>query len=50
MFRHCEQFNQSLDKWNVSNVKDMFSMFYGCYKFNKPLINNQNIKGWSYVL
>ena len=32
------KFNQSLDKWNTSNVVDMAYMFYKCYKFNQ-LVN-----------
>ena len=26
-----------IEKWNVSNVTDMSSMFSGCYSFNQPL-------------
>ena len=37
---YCDdnKFNQSLDKWNTSNVVDMAYMFYKCYKFNQ-LVN-----------
>ena len=30
-------FNQSLNKWNVSNVRDMEAMFAGARSFNQPL-------------
>ena len=32
-------FNQPLNKWNVSNVKDMIGMFYSAESFNQPLDN-----------
>ena len=35
-------FNQPLDKWNVSNVKDMSMMFDNAKSFNQPL-NNWNV-------
>ena len=35
-------FNQPLNKWNVSNVEDMLSMFQNCEDFNQPL-NNWNV-------
>ena len=31
-----------LNKWNVSNVEDMLSMFQNCEDFNQPL-NNWNV-------
>lgn len=37
MFRGCEAFNSDISNWNVSNVKDMYSMFYGCKSFNKDV-------------
>ena len=38
----CLNFNQSLNNWNVSNVKSMEQMFKGCGKFNQSL-NKWNI-------
>ena len=43
MFSNCETFNQPLNKWNVSNVKNMFNMFYRCKMFNQSL-NNWNVE------
>jgi len=37
MFFGCTSFNQPLDKWNVSNVREMANMFKGCTSFNQPL-------------
>ena len=37
MFNGCENFNQSLNNWNTSNVTNMESMFYECKNFNQPL-------------
>lgn len=31
--------NIKIDKWDVSNVNDMCSMFSGCQKFNADLSN-----------
>ena len=31
------EFNQPLDKWDVSNVSNMGSMFERTKKFNQPL-------------
>ena len=42
MFYYCQDFNQPLDKWDVSNVEDMFRMFDNCKKFNQPL-NSWNV-------
>ena len=36
MFYDCS-FNQPLDNWDVSSVKDMNCMFYDCSSFNQPL-------------
>ena len=30
MFRICKKLNCDLSNWNVSNVKNMYNMFYGC--------------------
>ncbi|MDY4859731.1 MAG: BspA family leucine-rich repeat surface protein [Campylobacter sp.] len=43
MFDGCENFNQPLNSWNVSNVTDMDSMFYGCENFNQAL-NSWNVE------
>lgn len=37
MFYDCNNFNQSLNEWNVSNVICMDSMFYDCNNFNQPV-------------
>ena len=40
-----------VEKWNVSNVVDMSSMFDGAKKFNQPLIswNTSNVKNMKYM-
>ena len=40
--KKIHKFNQPLDKWNVSNVTNMFCMFWKCHEFNQPL-NNWNV-------
>ncbi|WP_366517258.1 BspA family leucine-rich repeat surface protein [uncultured Campylobacter sp.] len=40
MFINCVNFNQSLNKWNVSKVQNMNDMFKCCIKFN------QNLNSW----
>ena len=42
MFRGATSFNQSLNKWNVSNVTNMKFMFCAAESFNQPL-NNWNV-------
>lgn len=37
MFSYTEIFNQPLNKWNVSRVKDMSNMFLESLSFNQPL-------------
>lgn len=39
MFKGAEKFNQLLEKWNVSKVKDMSCMLDGAKNFNQPLDN-----------
>ena len=39
MFDGCSDFNQPLEKWNVSQVTDMSEMFLACRAFNQPLNN-----------
>ena len=43
-----ESFNQPLDKWNVSNVCNMRSMFGGATSFNQPL-NNWNVSNVKFM-
>ena len=35
MFNGCIKFNQSLDKWDLSNVEFMNCIFNGCSSLNK---------------
>ena len=37
MFNYAEAFNQPLDKWDVSNVGDMYRMFFNAESFNQQL-------------
>ncbi len=37
MFMDAYMFNQPLNSWNVSNVKNMRGMFHGASSFNQPL-------------
>jgi membrane protein len=37
MFFEAVSFNQSLNRWNVSNVKDMARMFCDAKKFDQDL-------------
>ena len=39
MFCKASSFNQPLNKWNVSKVKDMEDMFLDANSFNQPLNN-----------
>lgn len=39
MFWRAAAFNQSLEKWNVSNVQNMREMFSKASSFNQPLSN-----------
>ena len=44
LFSRCNDFNQSLDKWDTSNVVDMCAMFIGCHMFNRPVnFNTSNV-------
>ena len=43
MFSYAKKFNQPLNGWNVSNVKDMANMFFEAKSFN------QNIQSWNVV-
>ena len=42
MFLNATSFNQPLNSWNVSNVRNMHQMFAGASSFNQPL-NNWNV-------
>ena len=42
MFYGASSFNQALDKWNVSNVTNMWYMFLDATSFNQPL-NKWNV-------
>ena len=37
MFKGASSFNQPLDKWNLSNVKDISFTFAYCINFNQDL-------------
>jgi len=37
MFYECNNFNQDISGWNVSNVENMDLMFCGCRNFNQDL-------------
>lgn len=45
------KFNCDISKWNVSNVKNMDSMFSGAKKFNQPLNdwNTSNVESMNYM-
>ena len=34
LFKDFSNFNGDISKWDVSNVTDMTSMFFGCELFN----------------
>ncbi|WP_104751496.1 BspA family leucine-rich repeat surface protein [Helicobacter salomonis] len=36
-FINCDNFNQSLNCWDVSRVENMLGMFHNCASFNQPL-------------
>jgi hypothetical protein len=48
MFKGATKFNKSLNKWDVSKVKNMKGMFNGATKFNKNInkwkVNNNKLK------
>lgn len=44
-------FNGNINKWNVSNVKNMDCMFSSAFKFNQPLNdwNTSNVESMCYM-
>ena len=42
MFSSADSFNRPINKWNVSNVWNMYHMFSGASSFNQP-INKWNV-------
>jgi surface protein len=57
LFKHADKknvskFNESLNSWNVINVKDMSYMFYNAESFNQPLeqwnVSNVNDMGFMF--
>ena len=42
MFADCPSFNQPLQSWDVSSVRDMNWMFRGCARFD------QCLEGWGW--
>ena len=48
MFRGATSFNQPLDKWDVSKVKNMEGMFRGARSFNQPLNNWKTNMDWMF--
>ena len=48
MFAGANSFNQPLNKWNVSNVDNMWSMFAFARSFNQPL-NDWNVSKVTYM-
>ena len=51
MFQNCDEFNQDLSTWDVSNVTDMKGMFKDCEYFNQSisLWNTANVTDMSYM-
>ena len=39
MFGYCLNFNHNIENWDVSNVTNMYAMFYNCTNFSKSLKN-----------
>ena len=48
MFFNCKKLDQKFDKWNISNVKYKYYMFYNCdtlcYQIDRFSILKNNIK------
>ena len=51
MFQNCDEFNQDLSTWDVSNVTNMQGMFKGCEYFNQSNSswNTTNVTDMSYM-
>jgi len=48
IFCQTSKFNQPLNNWDVSNVKDMEAMFLGVEDFNFPL-NNWDVSIYKFL-
>ena len=48
MFIEANSFNQPLNNWNVSSVKDMKYMFSRAIRFNQPL-NDWDVSNIKYI-
>jgi len=48
MFKDTTTFNQPLERWNIEQVKYMFSMFQGTISFNQPL-EQWDVRGGTYM-
>ena len=49
MFAFASSFNQSLNNWNVSNVRTMNWMFHDAISFNQPLHAPRDVKESSFT-
>jgi len=49
VFQNAKAFNQSLDRWDVSNARIFADMFNGASVFNQPLNNWSVAKGGTYL-
>ncbi|AJK51390.1 hypothetical protein MCCG_0421 [Mycoplasma capricolum subsp. capripneumoniae 87001] len=52
MFHGAESFNQPLNNWDVSNIKNMRYMFKGATSFDQPIgsWNASNVTNMSFSL
>lgn len=48
MFKDAKMFNQSLNNWDIRDVKNMRDMFMGAIAFNQPLNSWDVSKGDQY--
>ncbi|WP_179019233.1 BspA family leucine-rich repeat surface protein [Winogradskyella forsetii] len=52
MFSLCDNFNQSINHWDVSTITNMRSMFSSCPLYNQPLdnwdVSNVNNMAWMF--
>lgn len=51
MFRGCNWFNDpNISVWDVTNITNVFGLFYVAYKFNQPLLwNTENFTDTGYM-